>query len=619
MRIAAALLFCLTASLVAADEDEDNPATLDELKAAIEQLVEERELPGAAIAMVDENGPVWVGGVGKANLENDIDADADTLFRIGSTSKMFVALAVLKLVEEGRLSLDDKLADLAPDVAFENRWEETHPIRVAHLLEHTTGWDDIHLPEYAHNEPDPVSLKEGLDFHPHSRISRWPPGSRSSYCNAGPPVAAYIVEKITGQDFEDYAREQFFEPLGMSSTTFRLNEAVRERGATLYANGNQPQDYWHILMRPSGAINSSANDMARLVAFFIDRGAVAGRQLLSPASITRMETPATSNAARIGQQAGYALANYSSVHEHWVYRAHDGGVNGGISEFAYLPEARVGHSIIVNSDDFRTFNDISDLIRDYETRELAAPETANALQPTAAHKAIEGYYYPINSRQQVSYFLDRVFGAQKLRFDGDKLEHAAVLGGNTTVFLAVADKLFASEKTGVIALSQAVDPLAGDVVHLGDMVLKPVTEALVYGQLGVAALWGICIISAVLYFLVWIVRKLRGKIPAGATIRVRLWPLLASLSIVAVVLLFAIGMSDPFELLGKPTWVSVGINLATVAFALFAAFGVHTSVKVRAEPMNRFNYWYSTVCSSTHLVVAAYLLAFGVIGLITWS
>ena len=98
---------------------------------------------------------------------------------IGSTSKIFVALAVLKLVEQGKLSLDDTLADLAPDVAFENPWEETHPIRVVHLLEHTTGWDDIHLPEYAHNQPDPVSLKEGLDFHPHSRISRWRPGSRS--------------------------------------------------------------------------------------------------------------------------------------------------------------------------------------------------------------------------------------------------------------------------------------------------------------------------------------------------------------------------------------------------------------------------------------------------------
>ena len=210
---------------------------IDELLLAINDVLEEHDTPGIAIAIVNEDGPEYIGALGKANVENQVDADADTLFRIGSTSKMFVALSVLQLVEEGRLSLDDKLADLAPEIRFENRWEATHPVRVGHLLEHTTGWDDIHLPEYAHNDPTPVTLKEGLDFHPHSRRSRWQPGTRSSYCNAGPPVAAYIVQKITGQDFEDYVQENFFTPLQMSGATYRLSEGVQQRGATLYTDG----------------------------------------------------------------------------------------------------------------------------------------------------------------------------------------------------------------------------------------------------------------------------------------------------------------------------------------------------------------------------------------------
>jgi len=216
----------LLAAPVVAEEDEPKPATLEELQAAIAALVEENELPAVGIAMVNETGPVWVGAMGKANLEDDIDADADSMFRIGSTSKMFVALSVLKLVEEGRLSLDDKVADLAPDVEFENQWQDADPVRLVHLLEHTTGWDDIHLPEYAHNNPAPATLKQGLDFHPHSRTSRWKPGSRMSYCNAGPPVAAYIVEKITGQDFESYVQQNFFAPMGMDTMTYRLSTDV---------------------------------------------------------------------------------------------------------------------------------------------------------------------------------------------------------------------------------------------------------------------------------------------------------------------------------------------------------------------------------------------------------
>ena len=152
------------------------------------------------------------------------------------------------------------------------------------LWEPTTGWDDIHLPEYAHNDPTPATLKEGLDYHPHSRKSRWMPGTRMSYCNAGPPVAAYIVQKVTGQDFEDFVEQNFFAPLQMSGATYRLSESMQQRGATLYDNG-VAEDYWHILMRPSGSINASARNMAKFLELFLGRGTVDGVQYVTPESI----------------------------------------------------------------------------------------------------------------------------------------------------------------------------------------------------------------------------------------------------------------------------------------------------------------------------------------------
>jgi len=603
-----------------ADDDSDpKPATLEELKAAIARVVEENEVPAVGIAMVDETGPVWVGAMGKANLENDIDADENSMFRIGSTSKMFVALSVLKLVEERRLSLDDRVADLAPEIAFENQWEETDPVRVVHLLEHTTGWDDIHLPEFAHSDPEPVTLREGLDFHPHSRVSRWKPGSRMSYCNAGPPVAAYIVEKTTGQEFESYVHDHFFAPIGMTQATYRLTDEVKEKGVTSYANGNKPQDYWHISIRPSGAINATPNDMAKMVAFFLNRGAVNGRPLIARESLERMERTESTSAAKAGQQAGYGLNNYSSVHEGWVYRAHHGGVNGGITELAYLPQANVGHAVMINSDDGRSFREITRLVRDYETRNLEPVVVDSTVAVGAEHKVIEGLYYPINSRQQVSYFLDRIFGAQKLEFDEARLLRKALLGGDATGYFPVSPTLYAHDETGLIALSKVDDPLAGPVVHAGNLVLKPASSLLIYGQLGVAVLWGLSIVTSVLYFLVWGVRKLRGKIPSGATMRIRVWPLLAGLSVAAVAGFFALGMADPFERLGEPSLISVSITLSTVAFAVFAGLGVRTSIEEGATAMNRVNYWHSTVASFVHAIVAAYLLWFGVIGLMTWA
>ena len=601
-----------------ADEEAAAPATLEELQSAILDLMEEHQVPAMGIAMVDENGPVWIDALGKADMERDIDADENSMFRIGSTSKMFVALSVLQLVEQGKLSLNDKLADLAPEIEFDNPWEDTDPVRIVHLLEHTTGWDDIHLPEYAHNDPSAVSLKEALDFHPHSRTSRWKPGSRMSYCNAGPPVAAYIVAKLTGQDFEDYVQEHFFDTLGMQTATYRLSKDVQERGVTLYTNG-EPQDYWHISMRPSGSINASPIDMARFASFFVNRGSVAGVPLVSEESLRRMETPSSTTAAVAGQETGYGLHNYSSRHKSWVYREHNGGVNGGLTEFSYLPEARVGHAIMINSGNGAAYNEISDLVRDFETRGLT--KTAERDAPTVApeYRDIAVLYYAINPRQQIAYFLERVFNIQTLFFEDDTLMLAPLFGGDPVKFVAASGQLYRHAETGAISLSRVVDPLAGPVVHAGTTVLKPASATLIYGQLVIAALWGLAIATSVLYALIWGFRRLRGKIPPGPGIWIRVWPLLAGLSVIAIVTLFSFGAADPFALLGKPTALSVGIMLATLLFGVTAATGAYVAVRDRRAAMNRVNYWYSTGCAFLHLIVAAYFAWFGVIGLTTWG
>lgn len=595
------------------------PSNIEELKTAIANLIKEKEVPAVAIAMIDETGPVWIGALGKANLENNSVADENTLFRIGSTSKMFVALSVLRLVEQGKLSLSDKLSDLAPDIVFTNQWSQTDPIRVVHLLEHTTGWDDIHLPEYAHNDPTPTTLKQGLDFHPHSRVSRWKPGSRMSYCNSGPPVAAYIVEKITGQIFEEYVQENFFDSIGMSTATYFLNDNVKSHGATSYDNGNQPQEYWHLIVRPSGSINATVLDMSKFLQFYINRGSVMGKQLISKDSLIRMETVKTTNAAKVGQESGYGLNNYSSPHDNWAYRAHDGGVNGGLTELAYLPSANLGHVIMINSGDATTFKAISTLIRNYETRNLSAVTVSNDIEVTNEHKKIEGLYYPINSRQETIHFINRIVNIERLWFDGKKLVRQRLLGGEPKYYYPTSPDLYQSKSTGMISLSKAVDPLVGEVVHADNTVLRPLNSILAYAQLAIASLWLFVMVSSVLFFLVWGVRKLKKSIPTGATINIRLWPLLASLSVILLVFLFIKGASDPFDAFAAPSLYSVGIMLSTLGFGLFSVLGVYTSMKERSSKMNKGVYWYSTVSSFIHLIVAIYLFYYGVIGLMLWA
>src|ERR1022692_468680 len=135
------LLFLLTWSCLAADkpagkDEKPKPAqSIDELRQQIEKILKETHTNGVSIAIVHKNGPEWVTGLGMADLASNRPATAATLFRIGSTSKAFASLSILLLADQGKLTLEDPVHKLAPDVWFENRWESTDPVRGVNPLE----------------------------------------------------------------------------------------------------------------------------------------------------------------------------------------------------------------------------------------------------------------------------------------------------------------------------------------------------------------------------------------------------------------------------------------------------------------------------------------------------
>lgn len=594
------------------------PETIADLKVAIEKVLEETKTPAAGIAIVNNEGPVWIAGLGKANIEKNVDANENTMFRIGSVSKMFVSLSVLKLKEEGRLNLNDKVRDLVPEIEFENQWEDTNPILVEHLLEHTTGWDDFHLTEYAHNDSTPASLKDGLDYHPHSRISRWIPGTRMAYCNSGPPVAAYIVEKITGQPFEEYVRLNFFQPMGMENMTYFASEVYKQLGATLYING-KPQDYWYIIMRPSGSINASPKDMAKMVRFFINRGMVDSLRLISEASLNRMETPSTTTGAKAGLEAGYGLNNYSSRHKSFVYRSHNGGVNGGLTDFSYLPEFNVGYAIMINSGDVGAFTKITKLVRDFQTKDFEVKKISPDSELTKEYAAVSGYYIPINPRNQMFYFLEPITGIQRIWCNEDSIFIKGFLGGNTSKLLPAQGLRYKSADSGMISMVQVSDPLAGEVIAINQGVIKRISSVRAFGQVIVTALWMFLMVSSVVFGIIWSIRYWRGKITGGANIRVRLWPLLASLFFITAFILTIVGSANPFKLLGMVSIVSLGIMLSTIFFALLSAWSAICIIKERRQSMNKLIYWHSAILSILHIIATSYLFWYGVIGIRTWA
>ncbi len=625
--ISAVLFLLILPACFAADKDKKDeqpkPAqSIDELKQQLEKILKDTHTPGVSVAIVHKDGPEWVAGLGLADVASNRPTTADTLFRIGSTSKAFASLSILMLADQGKLTLDDQVHKLAPEVWYDNRWESTDPIRIVNVLEHTTGWDDLHLREYAKQAPDSMTVREGLDYDHHSRTSRWPPGTRMAYCNSGPPVAAYIVEKLTGQRFEDYVKQNLFDPIGMRTATYF--EPPAGTAATLYHDdGKTPYPYWHIIMRPAGSINASAKDMAAYVLFYLNRGAAAGKQIVPAADIDRMEIPASTWAAKEGLKFGYGLSNYATPQEGFVYHGHDGGVEGGITDMAYMADNGVGYFFSINSANGGAFEKIGKTIRAYIARNLQKPPLPPEASLPANASDYAGWYEPNSPRVELFRFLERLLGLSWAHFPDGKLELSSIFHPHET-FLSVSGMQFRHVPKKdlpypvptLILLSPNSE---GRFIQTEQATMKMIPTGFAFLEIFTVVFVVLSIIAIILYAPFWIFGGISKRRRRPAERAMRLWPLLAALSLVAVVGIFILCGDNEIERLGNRTAWSLSIWAMTLFFLVTALAGAFVSWRRPDDGVRRGVRRFSQIVSLGMLIVAGYLAYWGIIGLRTWS
>jgi len=619
------LISLITSSATAADKKDEKtkPAqSVAELQQQLEKILKDTKTPGISVAIVHKDGPEWIAGLGKADVASNRPTTADTLFRIGSTSKAFASLSILMLAGQGKVSLEDPVRKLVPEIWFENPWEASDPVRVVHLLEHTAGWDDMHLREYAKDTPPTTSVREGLDYDHHSRTSRWRPGTRMAYCNSGPPVAAYIVEKLTGQRFEDFVEQNLFQPIGMKTATYFPPPSGT--ATTLYHDdGKTPYPYWNILLRPAGSINASAKDMAAYVQFYLNRGAVNGKQIVPASDIDRMENPASTWAAKDGMKNGYGLSNYWSVNEGFVYHGHNGGVEGGLTEMAYMADYGVGYFFSINSGSGDGFEKVGKAIRAYVTNKLEKPALPAVASLSPGTIEYAGWYEPDSPRIELTRFMERLAGIAWIHFKDGKLVITS-LGGNET-FVPVSSTQFRylpkKEATEPVATVELLTPNAeGRFIQAGIMTtMKRIPAWLALGEIAVTVFVVLSIASIVVYAPFWILGGLSKRRRRPAERAMRAWPLLAVLSLAAFVGIFILCSDDLINRLGNQTPWSEALFLTTIAYAVAVAASAIACWRTPAEAVRRRVRRFSLIVTVALLIAAVYLAYWGIIGLRTWA
>ncbi|RYY03034.1 MAG: class A beta-lactamase-related serine hydrolase [Gammaproteobacteria bacterium] len=615
-KILALITLLLFTQVSSANDQPKPPQTLEELKSAIEKIRKDTNTPGVGIALVNKDGPYWIAGLGEANTEKHVNVDENTLFALDSISKIFASLSVLKLVEEKKLLLDDKLQDLAPEIAYENKWEKTNPVLLVHILEHTTGWDEVHLAEINFKASDSTSLKHALDFHSDSRTSRWIPGTRYAYNSTGPAVAAYIVEKISGKTYEDYVKENFFTPLGMNTTSFYKTSEYDRHGAVAYNAIGNPENYAFSKYRPSGSLHSSTKEMANLLQFFINRGEFLGKNILDSKSIERMEKPTSTLGNAQGITAGHGLNNLTKGYEDFGYdfHGHDGGSVGSFSEMMYSPSLGEGYVVMTNTNNGSSWQ-ITQLVMSYLLRGHEK-KVVNGIPLSSKLNTLAGIYIHLNPRIEITRFTDNIESAIKISVSDNKIHRSPIFGGWESNDYAIGENLLVNPWTGLPSIAVVNDPLAGETLQVEGDLYKRIPAVIFYGGIALFLLLALFIIANFLFAMVWLSRMLLGKITNSASIKIRIWPLLASLALfMFFILVTAYGGN---VLMGILSWVSIGIFITTVIYPIFTIISLITVYKYRNEPMNRFVYVNAAILSVLLALLAIYFTYFGITGFMGW-
>jgi CubicO group peptidase (beta-lactamase class C family) len=315
------------------------------LKKSVDSLLSAHfkpEEPGCAVLIAKKGQIVYERGFGSANLELSVPMQANMIFKLGSITKQFTAVAILQLAEHGKLSLQDSIQQYIKDFPSKG-----HTITLENLLTHTSG-----IPDYLQQDnPDPYV--ERRDFTPRQIIDyfkdlplQFQPGTRFSYSNSGYVLLGYIVEKVSGESYQNYISKHILEPLSLSHTYFDRSGAIIPGLVSGYrkdGQGYRDADYFsQTLAYSAGELVSGTEDLLKW------------HEGLLTYKILKKETLEKAFAPYLlkdGTSAGYGYGWYvkdiGTIHS----LEHGGKISGFLTNEMYYPEQDIFIAALFNCED----------------------------------------------------------------------------------------------------------------------------------------------------------------------------------------------------------------------------------------------------------------------------
>ncbi|HEY8957309.1 serine hydrolase [Chitinophaga sp.] len=370
------------------------------------------QAPGAAVLVAKANKVLYKRAFGKANLELNVALKPGYIFRIGSITKQFTACAILKLVEEGKLSLQSDLTEFIRDYPAQG-------ITIEHLLTHTSGINTgagAWTPETRKLDFTPRALIDSFKFRPPDFL----PGASFRYNNNGYVLLGYIIELVSGMPYEEYISRYFFKPLGMKNSGYDNTSLVipgrvsgYQRDNDLYSNAgylSMTQPY------SAGSLFSTVEDL-----YTWNKALTAGK-VISKESLRKAQTSFTLNN---GKPTGYGYGWWLGNIQGSPCIKHDGLINGFSTFALYLPQEKVFVAVLTNCENNNPEIIGSEIAgttigKPYHTNEIGLPMEQLKSYAAVYESATEGQRLVSYEDGRLLYFVKGGAKARLIPFETDR-------------------------------------------------------------------------------------------------------------------------------------------------------------------------------------------------------
>lgn len=380
------------------EKETEKPVSLEFLK--IEEIVLKQkelfEVPGIAVGVIKNDTIIYANAHGVKNLDTQEALTTKSLFHMASVSKPFVATAVVQLMEEGKIDLDERLMHYLPYFTMAD--ERYKNITIRHMLSHTSGIPDVEdyewdQPEYDDGAAERFSRSQksvALDFTP---------GEKYSYSNTAFDILCDVISKVSGVTFEDYMKAHIFEPIGMRNSTFLKPEVDKSLATSPHIFGDSLQKVvskiypYNRRHAGSSTLHSNVEDMLLWANVHLNKGIIDGKRIYAEASYDLLTTIQTPDGQRkIGLSWFLGTLNESRL----TY--HSGGDTGYSTFFGFMPEEKAAIVMMVNTDRYWSIDNSVIILRNLifnESRTTEAPihfKLKNYILTDGIDKVKEVYY-----------------------------------------------------------------------------------------------------------------------------------------------------------------------------------------------------------------------------------